>query len=98
MISDHLTEIPGVPSKAAAIRGMAHFAGSGPSGKTCGDCLHRGYRRQSLKEHWDAAIRQMVSNFYRHPGCAMYRKLTGRHGSKIAPENHACKYFEAKKS
>jgi hypothetical protein len=26
--------------------GMAHFEGTGPAGKSCGDCVHRGYYRK----------------------------------------------------
>jgi hypothetical protein len=89
-----LTKIEGVPEKAAAVPGMAHFAGSGPPGKTCKDCKHRGYRRRSLKEHWDAVTGEAFDKFYRWAGCAMYRKLTGRHGKPIEGDNRSCKYFE----
>ena len=38
------------PELAAQMRatkpGQAHWAGTGPSGKTCGDCAHLGYWKQ----------------------------------------------------
>lgn len=34
-----LTHIPGTPRKSDAKPGMAHFAGTGPLGKTCRSCI-----------------------------------------------------------
>ena len=36
-----MTKLPGVPDRADVVCGMAHYRGSGPPGKTCGDCVHR---------------------------------------------------------
>jgi len=37
----HMTKLPGVPDRDDVVVGMAHYLGSGPIGKTCGDCAHR---------------------------------------------------------
>jgi hypothetical protein len=38
----HMTDVMTVPrnSLARTIVGMAHFAGTGPAGQTCGSCAH----------------------------------------------------------
>jgi hypothetical protein len=77
----YLTKIPGCPDRSALKAGMAHFAGSGPPGTTCGDCLH---------------IEGTIKNGESKARCAMFRKLTGRKGEIIDPKYPACKYFEAK--
>jgi hypothetical protein len=71
------------PDREVAISGMAHYAGSGPPGKTCGDCLHRGYYRIGKN-----------GKSRRVTGCMMYRKLAGRHGPPINRHNHSCKHFQ----
>jgi hypothetical protein len=59
---------------------MAYFAGSGPRGAICGGCQHKGY------QHFDAVRRKL--------GCAMFHRLTGKHGPAINASWSACKYFE----
>lgn len=76
----------GVPDKSDARPGLAHFAGSGPAGKACADCVSRGYYRQS----------QSSDNTYRYQGCAKFKSMTGRSGPEVRPDNRACKYFEPK--
>ncbi len=36
----YMTRLEGVPDRDDVKPGMAHFAGTGPSGKTCGKCKH----------------------------------------------------------
>ena len=83
-----MTPIPGAPDKSQAIPGMAFFAGTGPAGKTCGDCMHRGYYRETKSGNSYSS--------YKVSKCAVFKKLTGTHGADIRPDNHACKYFEGK--
>jgi hypothetical protein len=72
----------------ATAPGQAHFAGSGPADKTCGDCRFRGYfRRTVTKKHGAKSTRT-----YR---CAKFHALTGRHGPAISKYLRSCKYFEA---
>ena len=65
----------------ATPHGMAHWAGTGPVGATCGRCTHYGYFDQ---------------NGRRKPnGCARYFALMHAHGKYPLPETTpACKYFE----
>lgn len=93
---DPMTRLEGVPSKDEAIPGMAYFAGTGPFGKTCGDCRHRGYQVQSKKERWNDDLQQFISKSYRTTKCAMFRRLAGENGPAVKADCKSCKYFEQK--
>jgi hypothetical protein len=75
--------------------GMAYFADTGPFGKTCKDCAFKGYRRTG-REKYDPAKNDWVRSVYRCGGCAMFHKLTGRHGPAISGHLRACRYFQQK--
>ena len=75
--------------------GMAHFAGTGPSGKTCGDCVNRGYYRKRTPK-FNERTNEWVEKSYKTAGCAKFNQLTGNHGPTIDTKLHACKYFEEK--
>lgn len=82
----HLTE-PN-PDLARMIRntpdGMAHWAGSGPEGKTCKTCAHYGavFPREGTTKYQDR--------------CKLYQQRAGgRVGGKIPSATAACKYFSA---
>jgi len=92
----YMTKIEGYPEADDCKPGMAFFAGTGPAGKTCGDCKHRGYSRQSQKGTWSDGLQQDVYRSYRVNKCAMFKKLSGHHGQDISKQYAACKYFEAK--
>ena len=67
--------------------GMAHWAGSGPFGRTCGDCSYLTYWQQ---------IRNTADNIVgtkRRHGCAKFRELTDRHGPVVPKHAEACRYF-----
>lgn len=81
----YFTKIDGVPDGDTAVPGMAYFAGTGPQGKTCGDCMWRGYYRMRGN-----------GNSYKTTGCEKFRGMTGRHGPVVAADNKSCKYFETK--
>ena len=89
-----MVKVDGVPESADAKPGMAFFSGTGPDGKTCGDCALRGYSRQSSRETWSDRLQQFVSRSYRTTACTEYRHLTGMHGPSVQPEWSACKFFE----
>jgi hypothetical protein len=59
--------------------GMAHFAGSGPAGKTCGEC-----------NHWfgQPLAGQAICVMFK-------RLMRGRAGPKVPRQASACRYFEA---
>ena len=93
--NQYLTEIN--VEQTQTMPGMAHFAGTGPAGKTCGDCVNRGYHRKRIPK-FDARINDWVEKSYKVNGCAKYNQLTGKHGGVIDPRLHACRYFEEKPS
>jgi hypothetical protein len=87
----HLT--PGHdPVLASQIRrtraGMAHWAGSGPAGATCGECVFLGYWKKILSASGDTLQSQRVS------GCQKFRELTGKHGAVVPPSSEACRHFQ----
>ena len=88
----------GIPDSEDAVPGMAFFAGTGPAGKTCGTCAHRGYSRQSQRGTWHDRLQQEVFKSYRTQGCAMFKQLSGHHGPPVETDNKACKYYDPKKN
>lgn len=78
----HLTEPdPHFAEKVnATVDGMAHWAGTGPAGKFCGEC-----------EHYVNLARGRGTS----TRCEKYRQMMGFWGTKKLPEvTRACKYFE----
>lgn len=92
MGDDHLTKVPGLPSRASVVPGMAHFPGTGPLGTTCGDCFHRGYKRTG-QERWDTRAQMFVARLYKTNACQMFKRLTGKHGPAIVAGNASCRHF-----
>jgi hypothetical protein len=93
----YMTKIDGVPDTDDAMPGMAFFAGTGPYGKTCGDCKFRGLIRESKKVTYNERLQQFVHRSYRTTQCVMFKKLSGVHGSSVKGDYPSCKYFEEKK-
>lgn len=91
-----MVKIEGVPDRSEAVPGMAYFAGTGPFARTCGECVHRGYSRQSETGRWNEETRETVYRSYRVQACAEFKRLAGHHGPAIDADNDACKYFKAK--
>jgi|SRR5580704_2376794 hypothetical protein len=77
-----LTEIS--MEQAQSVPGMAHFAGTGPNGKTCGQCEFWGYKVTTPKG---------LKFQFR---CKKYNELTRKNGGIIPGLTLACKYWEAK--
>jgi hypothetical protein len=91
---DHLTQLPGVPSADDARPGMAFYAGTGPAGKTCGDCTWRGYERLSEKKKVNRRTGREEQRAFRSGGCEQYRRLSGgQHGPAVRLYWAACRYF-----
>jgi hypothetical protein len=67
--------------------GQAHFAGTGPSNATCGQCAFLGYYRQRYNQSGDPVISS------RHGGCAKFYQLTGKHGPVVPRRATACRHF-----
>ena len=80
------------PELAAMMRatkpGQAHWAGSGPAGKTCGDCAHLGYQRQRRNASGDLVKSERTG------GCQQFFRLAGNHGPVVPATASACRYFE----
>jgi hypothetical protein len=89
--SHHLTA-GYTPEFVAMVRatkpGQAHWAGTGPAGKTCGQCDHLGYWAKVRNSAGDNVCSR------RRTGCAKFFQLTGNHGAVIPPAAGACRHFQ----
>jgi hypothetical protein len=90
------THVDGVPDREDAIKGMAHFAGGGPAGTTCGGCAFRGLMRVPKYTMLKDGDAERPVKPYRHLGCRKYFEMTNRYGIKVDAENRSCKYYEVK--
>ena len=91
----YLTKIPGTPDRDSVQPGMAHLEGSGPAGKTCEHCTHRGYFRTG-KAKFNSRTGMIEQNPVRTMGCRIFLKLTHRHGPAVNKDWRACRYFQPK--
>jgi len=92
-----MTRIPNYPDRNDVRAGMASFEGTGPPGKICESCAHRGYYRTSSKPKFNTKTEMLEETKYRSKGCEIFLKLSHRHGPPIDKKWCACKYFEARK-
>jgi len=89
VISDHLTESPTNRLARATHPGMAHFAGTGPGGKTCRECIfwsHGPHDYRSKNGKYRGLIEPAI--------CKKFQQMMRVQGEKIPDEAMACKYFE----
>ena len=93
----YLTRLSGVPDRDSARPGMAFYEGTGPSNTTCNQCQHRGYWRTG-RTIFNEQTGLLEERRTHHTGCAIYLKLSMRHGPQIKKEWRACKYFEPKQT
>jgi hypothetical protein len=94
LASQHLTA--GYSLKLAAQMratklGQAHWSGTSPAGKTCGDCDCLGYWKQCHNANGDLVKSERTG------GCERYHQLTGIHGPVVPATAGACRHFEPKK-
>jgi hypothetical protein len=75
----------------ATVPGMAHWSGSGPAGKTCGQCAHLGYWEQVRNSAGSS-----VGSRHRDGGCGKFFALTSKRGAVVPPSTRACRHFEEK--
>ena len=64
--------------------GMAHWAGSGPDGATCGKCRFYGY--EYAKANGDHSFKRSA--------CGKFYAMTRRHGNSLEERQIGCKYFD----
>lgn len=92
-ISEHLTSSPIDRFARMSVPGMAHFAGTGPAGATCRECIF-----------WNHGPHDYRAKNGKHRGliepatCKKFRQLTHHEGAKIRDDLSACKYFSENSS
>lgn len=95
MPTAHLTRMFDDTSEAGKWQtpsGCAHWAGSGPKGKTCRECEFwtGGKERYATAKTGDHMAHELK------PGqCAKYKQLKGRYDGRIPHRTPACKHFNA---
>jgi hypothetical protein len=72
-----------------SVRGMAHFAATGPFGAQCKDCAHYGVWQQVRNQAGD-----VIKTVFHRGRCAKSRELTGKLGPAVPPQTESCRYFE----
>jgi hypothetical protein len=90
-----MTRLPGVPDSDQAKPGMAYFSGTGPAGKTCGDCSFRTYQTKVQVVAGDGTT-ATVWDTVPAKGCLKYKQMTGRDGPEIKKYYAACREFQEK--
>lgn len=88
-ISDFLTSSPFDAAARQTHPGQAHFAGSGPAGKTCRECIFYGHTKggyYASRGKWRGLILPAP--------CKKYRQMTQETGPNVPDSAMACKYFE----
>jgi hypothetical protein len=65
-----MTRIDGVPDNSSRKAGMAHFAGTGPAGKTCGDCGHMDGRYCAMYQKLTNKAGNTIRKIY--PSCKYF--------------------------
>jgi len=85
------------PELAKQIRntpnGMAHWAGTGPEGKTCKACIHHGTVHPRDGETPYSHI--PYSHIPYSNRCKLYQqRANGRVGGKVPGSTSACKYYQ----
>lgn len=88
-LSDHLTASPVDALARASHPGMAHFAGTGPYGKTCRECLFFNHGPHDYRAK-GGKYRGLIEP----ATCGKYRAITLNVGAKIPDDADACKYFD----
>jgi len=88
-LSDKLTSAPADAMARATHPGQAHFAGTGPRGKTCRECtmwahVKDDYRAKGGK--YRGLIKPAI--------CSKYKQLMREEGPAIPEDAMSCKYFE----
>ena len=89
----YLSKLPGVPDSGDVKPGMAHFEGSGPVGKNCGSCAHRGYWHKG-PDRFNPRTDLIESTEIHSLGCRMFFKFSSRHGPPVKKAWRACKHYE----
>jgi hypothetical protein len=88
-LQKHLTEAPIDRFARASHPGMAHFAGTGPQGKTCRECVFWAHGPHDYRAK-NGKYRGLIEP----AKCNKYQQITTQAGAKVPDEAMSCRYFE----
>lgn len=92
LVNEHLTVVDAEfeRRRSQTFPGMAHFANTGPSGKTCRECQHWGGGRASDYTSPTGRFHGLIKN---HP-CSRYESMmNGVTGPGVPADAQSCKHF-----
>lgn len=88
-LSEKLTTVPIDTLVRQSFSGMAHFAGTGPNGRTCRECIffnHGPYDYRAKNGKYRGEILPA--------DCKKYQQITQCKGDAVPDVAAACKYFD----
>jgi len=88
-LSDHLTESTHDRAARATFPGMAHFAGSGPRGRTCRECIFWAHQKNDYRSK-----NGKYGGLIKPAPCRKYQTFMRDQGGAIPDDAAACKYFD----
>lgn len=88
-LQDHLTAAPIDVLARASYPGMAHFAGTGPHGSTCRECIFWAHGPHDYRAK-GGKYRGLIEP----ATCKKYQQIVMQQGSKVPDDAAACKYFD----
>ena len=91
-LDEHLTADKNTSKALITHKGMAHFAGTGPTDKSCRECWN--WKISGLSHAYYSKHGKHGPTLKDHP-CQKFRALTGSKGPDVPHESIACKYFES---
>lgn len=68
--------------------GMAHWAGTGPEGKTCRECQFAFDFKRYGKSN------KTLPGRLQNARCRKFQSMTGKQGRKLDPNTASCRFFE----
>jgi hypothetical protein len=90
----HLTQDAFGHLALSTYEGMAHFAGTGPAGKTCRMCKFW-CPPAGARTHLYGSQSSKNGTRLKSHSCLKHRQLGGTSKEGVPPETSACKYFES---
>lgn len=94
-IQDYLTAAPFDHMARRTHPGMAHFAGTGPAGATCRECVFFGASFNTAgRFNYSSKTGGKGGQIKPHP-CEKFRQMmNGKVGNGVPEDASACKYFD----
>lgn len=85
----HFTRVYDAKTEAALSKthaGQAHFAGTGPDGKSCRQCVHWAFAgHYAIRSHHGGALKPAP--------CGQFKRMMNAAGAPVPAKAKACRFF-----